>query len=420
MAHPGEFMSSTPPAAPDQAAGHPLKIGYFRNLWIVATISLLGDQFFLVALPWLVLKLSGSSLALGTILMAEAVPRAALMLVGGAVTDRFLPRKVLIATGVVRLVLVAAIAALTGLGVIRLWQIYVLACAFGVADAFSFPASTALLPSLLRPEQYAAADSMLQGSAQLSTMIGPAPAGLAIKHWGLAPAFWIDAASFLGPILALLWVPDQPRQQVAPASSAPPSVLRSIADGLRYVVQDPALRLLFVVSTVLNLCVAGPLAVGLAAMSTFRFGSAAAYGILLCCFEGGALAGMLLAGALPRLSLRGWSLTALTFATALNLFGLAVVYRLVAVAALLAVMGLCTGFVNIQIMTWIQSRVATNMLGRLMSVLMFSAVGLTPISFVVAGALAEAHLAALYLAAGAVVLITAIAMVFTPATRAIT
>ena len=422
-------MSSTPPAAPDQAAGHPLKIGYFRNLWIVATISLLGDQFFLVALPWLVLKLSGSSLALGTILMAEAVPRAALMLVGGAVTDRFLPRKVLIATGVVRLVLVAAIAALTGLGVIRLWQIYVLACAFGVADAFSFPASTALLPSLLRPEQYAAADSMLQGSAQLTTMIGPAPAGLAIKRWGLAPAFWIDAASFLGPVLALLWMPDQPlqpgapaaaAQTVAPAIAAPPSVLRSIADGLRYVVQDPSLRLLFVVSTVLNVCVAGPLAVGLAAMANFRFGSAAAYGILLSCFEGGALAGMILAGALPRLWHRGWLLTALTFATAFDLFGLAMVYRLVAVGALLAVMGLSAGFVNIQIMSWIQSQVPPNMLGRLMSVLMFSAVGLTPISFVLAGAAAGAHLAAMYLVAGALVLLTGAAMVLTGASRAIT
>jgi len=411
-------MRSTSVAVPCQAAGHPLKIGYFRNLWIGATISLVGDQFFLVALPWLVLRLTGSSLALGTILMAAAVPRAALMLVGGAVTDRFLPRKVLIATGVVRIVLVAAMAALTGLEVIRLWQIYVLACAFGVADAFSFPASMALLPSLVRPEQYAAADSMLEGSAQLSTMIGPASAGLAIKRWGLAPAFWIDAVSFLGPILALLWVPDQPRQPVAPASYPQPSVLRSIAEGLRCVVQDPALRLLFVVSAVLNLCVAGPLTVGLAVMATFRFGSAAAYGIMLSCFEGGALAGMLLSGALQRLLHRGWSLTALTFATALTLFGLAIVYRLVAVAALLTVMGLCTGFVNIQIMSWIQSRVAAETLGRLMSVLMFAAVGLTPISLVLAGAVAETHLAALYLAAGAIVLITAFTMVFTAATKA--
>lgn len=411
-------MTSTSVVGPGESAGHPLGIGYFRNLWIGATLSLLGDQFFLVALPWLVLRLTGSSLALGTILMAAAIPRAALMLVGGAVTDRFSPRNVLIATGVVRIILVATMAALTGLEAIRLWQIYVLACAFGVVDAFSFPASTALLPSLVRPEQYAAADSMLEGSAQLSTMFGPAPAGLAIKHWGVATAFWIDAVSFLGPVVALLWVPDRPRQPVAQATLPQSNVLQSITDGLRYVLQDRALRLLFVVSAVLNLAVAGPLAVGLAAMASFRFGSAAAYGIMLSCFEGGAMAGMLLSGALQKFAHRGWSLTALTFATGLSLIGLAVVNRLIAVAVVLAFMGLCSGFVNIQIMSWIQARVAPDMLGRLMSVLMFSALGLTPVSFVLAGAVAEAHLAALYLAAGAIVLIAGFALLLTSPTKA--
>ncbi|HEY2737976.1 MAG TPA: hypothetical protein VGK45_06190, partial [Thermoanaerobaculia bacterium] len=60
---------------------------HFRNLWIGSTISLLGDQLYLVALPWLVLQLTSSSVTLGTILMTAAIPRAALMLVGGAVTD---------------------------------------------------------------------------------------------------------------------------------------------------------------------------------------------------------------------------------------------------------------------------------------------------------------------------------------------
>jgi hypothetical protein len=153
-------------------------------------------------------------------------------------------------------------------------------------------------------------------------------------------------------------------------------------------------------------------------MASFRFGSAAAYGIMLSCFEGGAMAGMLLSGALQKFAHRGWSLTALTFATGLSLIGLAVVNRLIAVAVVLAFMGLCSGFVNIQIMSWIQARVAPDMLGRLMSVLMFSALGLTPVSFVLAGAVAEAHLAALYLAAGAIVLIAGFALLLTSPTKA--
>ena len=74
-------------------ARHPLFNREFRYLWIGNTISGCGDQFFLVALPWLILQLTGSGAVLGGIMMVQAIPRAALMLIGGAVTDRSHPEK---------------------------------------------------------------------------------------------------------------------------------------------------------------------------------------------------------------------------------------------------------------------------------------------------------------------------------------
>src|SRR5436305_7855121 len=177
---PSESPPASSPAPPPRR--HPLALPDFRNLWTGATISLLGDQFYLVALPWLVLQLTGSSLALGTILMTAAIPRAALMLLGGAVTDRFSARRVLIATAAVRTVLVGTVAALIGLHAIRLWQIYLLTFAFGVADAFSFPAGPALVPTLVQPEQLQPANALLQSSTVATQMVGPAPAGLIIKR----------------------------------------------------------------------------------------------------------------------------------------------------------------------------------------------------------------------------------------------
>ena len=73
-------------------ARHPLFNREFRYLWIGNTVSGCGDQFFLVALPWLILQLTGSGAVLGGIMMVEAIPRAALMLIGGAVTDRVMGR----------------------------------------------------------------------------------------------------------------------------------------------------------------------------------------------------------------------------------------------------------------------------------------------------------------------------------------
>ncbi len=381
---------------------HPLGIPHFRNLWIGSAISLFGDQFYLVALPWLVLQRTGSSLALGTILMATAVPRALLMLAGGALTDRFSPRRVLMATASARSLLVATIAVLAWLNVIHLWHIYALSLLFGVADAFSFPAASALRPTLVASEQLPAANSVFASTAHLSGILGPAPAGIVVKTWGIAQAFFLDAVSFLFVIAALWRVPERPKPLVPAAKR--PSMLHSIGEGLRYVLKDSALRSLVMLTAALNFCMTGPVSVGLATMAKFRFGSAAAFGTLLSCFSGGALAGMVLAGMVKRPPRRGLLLVGISFLMGLGLLMVGLSYRLLPIAVTLAFMGIGAGFINVHIMSWMQSRVERQVLGRVMSVLMFSAIGLLPISLLVAGVVAQAHLSAMFLASGALVL----------------
>ncbi|HTA65989.1 MAG TPA: hypothetical protein VK753_10840, partial [Xanthomonadaceae bacterium] len=76
-----------------EAVEHPLRNANFRRWLVGGTISLFGDQFYLVALPWLVLQQTGSAVAMGAIMMAGAVPRALLMLMGGALSDRVSARR---------------------------------------------------------------------------------------------------------------------------------------------------------------------------------------------------------------------------------------------------------------------------------------------------------------------------------------
>jgi MFS family permease len=400
----GANPESVPDAAPSAppALPHPIRTAHFRNLWIGATISLLGDQFYLVALPWLVLQLTGSSLALGTILMAAAIPRAALMLLGGAVTDRFSARRVITVTAAARAILVGTVAALAWLGTIELWELYALTIAFGIADAFSQPAAGALIPSLVKPQQLQRANSMFQSSTVLTQMIGPAPAGLVIKSWGIGTALLVDALSFLGVIAALLGIPDPPKApEPAPGAPPRPSIVRSIGAGLQAVRKDPQLLSLIVIYAAINLCIAGPIGVGLATMSKFRFASEATYGILLSCFSGGLLPGILLGGMVKRPRRRGLQFIAMSTLTGLELIGIGFALKPVAVGALLALMGLGVGFVNVQVNVWIQTRVDRSMLGRVMSVLMMCAVGLVPISYAAAGFVAQWNLSGLFIAAGA-------------------
>ena len=254
---------------------HPLRNPSFRLLWAGNTISWTGDQFYLVAIPWLILQLTGSSIVLGTITMMAAIPRAAFMLLGGAVTDRTSPRRIMILTASSRTVLVAAVSGLIWLHLLQLWQLYILALCFGIADAFAGPAAQSYLPSLVAPEQLAAANSVSQSTVQAATLIAPGPAGLFIKAFGMAWAFFIDAVSFLFIIGALWHLPDPPKA----ATGAPRrNVLRSILDGLHYVKSDVALASLMLVVSVLNFAIAGPASVGIAMTAKQKFGTPLAFG----------------------------------------------------------------------------------------------------------------------------------------------
>ena len=107
---------------------------------------------------------------MGAIMMAGAIPRALLMLVGGAVSDRMSARKIMIATATARTICVTVIGVLVWLRILRTWELYDLAFAFGVADAFAVPAQTAYMPSLVKREQLVAASSVSQSTAQMTTM----------------------------------------------------------------------------------------------------------------------------------------------------------------------------------------------------------------------------------------------------------
>jgi len=385
------------PSTPD----HPLRNRNFRLLWMGNTVSWMGDQFYLVALPWLILQTVSSSVALGTIMMAAAIPRGVLMLMGGALSDRVSPRKIMIATAWARTVLVAAVGVLVWLHATQLWQLFILAFAFGSADAFYAPAAQKFTPSLVKPEQLPAANSVSQGTLQITSLVGPAPAGLVIKALGTAWAFLIDAVSFLFILAALARLPDPPPTQSA---SAKKSVWSSIVEGLKYVNDDVALRSLMVVAAGLNFCLLGPLSIGLAWMAKMQFGTPVALGVLSSAVAAGSLLGMVLAG-LRKARRRGYLLLAVSVVIAICAAMVGVFHHLWSVAGTLFVMATAAGFLNVQLVSWFQQRVERAVLGRVMSVMMFAGVGLAPVSVAVAGVAVKWSLPGMFLAAGCLMLL---------------
>jgi MFS family permease len=380
---------------------HPLRNPNYR-LWLIGgTISLLGDQFYFVALPWLVLQQTGSAVAMGAIMMAGAIPRALLMLMGGAVSDRMSARKIMIATAMARTIWVTVIGVLVWLRVLRTWELYALAVAFGVSDAFAVPAQSAYVPSLLKREQLVAASSVSQSTAQMTTIVGPVPAGFVIKTLGVAWAFFVDAISFLIIIGALWKLPDPPKSKTARKA-----MLHSIVEGIVYVGKDLPLRSLMLLVTIMNFCIAGPVSIGLAYLTKTRFGSPAVYGIVISAVALGSLLGALLAG-VWKIRKRGVMILLVSLALGVCLGSIGLLGKVWSIASVLLIMGAAAGMVNIHIGAWIMQRIDVAVRGRVASVLMLASFGITPISLAVAGFLVAWSLKLMFLLAGGLMVLTA-------------
>ena len=175
-----------------------LKTRDYRLLWVGQGISHLGDQFHLIALPWLVLTLTHDPLQLGLVLALAGVPRAVLMLIGGAFADRHSPRIIMLLSDVVRVVLAGVLAVTVLTGTVQLWMVYTLALSFGVVSGFFMPAAEASLPRLLQSEQLEGGNALMMGIGQIAAFVGPALAGTLIALFGVSRVAGQQAGSLTG------------------------------------------------------------------------------------------------------------------------------------------------------------------------------------------------------------------------------
>jgi MFS family permease len=383
----------------------PLAVRNFRLLWVGETVSVLGDQFYFVALPWLALQLTGSGLALGSVLMTAAIPRAALMLAGGAATDRFSSRTVMLVSNVMRCLIVSMLTVLVFAHTARIWHLYALAAAFGTFDAFFYPAYIAMVPSLLEPAQLAAGNSLMQGSVQLTGLVGPAAAGVVIGGAGLAAAFGVDAASFVVSVAMLALI----ATGTAAAAARQGPLIASIREGISYALAHPTIRSLLVAYAMMNLFLTGPFMVGTPLLARQRFAGATALGLLYSSFGAGALVGTLIAGYDRRERRLGPMLVTVYAAAGLSMIALGLLWRLWASATVLLLLGTVVGYSNVQMLAYLQRQTETSKMGRVMSLIMFCAHGLLPVSYLAAGAVSKMGTMVLFLASGvSVIVITSV------------
>lgn len=387
----------------------------FRLLFAGTTTSLLGDQFALIAAPWLVLQLTGNPLALGIVLALEGFPRALFMLLGGAVTDRLSPRIVMLISDFIRLALTGLMALAIFTGSVQMWMVYAFALGFGLVAGFAVPAGNSIIPMLVAEEDLQTGNSIIMGSSQLIQFVGPTIAGILIGNYstsslGIGLAFTVDALSFAVSAVCL-WVMRGGGNLEAANGDQKESVWASILVGVKYLWNDQPLRMLFLILAGVNFFFTGPLFVGIPVLADqYLPEGAVAFGLLMSAFAGGSLVGILLAGILPRPKGKGMSafliLLLVSFGVSLGFFGF--IRSTWLDFALMLLLGAGNGYVAILMFTWMQTNTPKDMLGRMMSMVMLAGNGLVPISQAISGAVIKWNLEILFVSAGALIVLVSL------------
>ena len=381
--------------------------GSFRKLWVATTVSLFGDFFNYIAMAWLVLQLTGSSLALGTVLVVQALPRAVLMVVGGALADRLSPRLTMLGSMGLRAVVVAPLAVLVLAGRVQMWEVYAAAVVFGIVDAFFMPARGSILPDVVADHELEPGNAVLNVTGQASVILGPVLGGLIVAVLGIGWAFAGDAACFVIGFLFVFWLPTATRS--AAGEKHPDGGLGGqIAAGIRYAWAEMGIRVTLIVIAVVDFAANGALGVGLPTLVHGRFAAGAeGLGILLGAWGVGATAGALGAGFVPPPKRFGWLIVFICAWLGVGFVGVGLVPSLLPAAVLMAFTGVGTGVTNTYAVSWLQRRTDPTMQGRVMSLVMLASMGLTPIAYAASGLIAQVNPTLLFLVAGGMILLCA-------------
>ena len=369
----------------------------FRLLWGGAFLSNVGTWIHTFALLWYVRVLTGSDAWVGAVNLATFVPIVFFVLYAGSLADRVDRRKLIIVTQVVMMFAALTLAVLASLGELPLSSIMVLTAIMGIAFVFNFPAWRAMVPDLVPQKDLLNGVALDAAQFNMARFIGPALGAVILSAWGLAAAFYVNAASFLTVIAALLLI----RARPVPAGAPPGGTLEHIKEGARYLRGNRwAVNLLavigisafFGISTIVLLP-------GFARDVLHK--SSWGYGGLLCAIGLGAVVGAPLVTKLNRRFKERNIIKGSMLAFSLILFVLAVSTNYWLSLAMAFLIGVSFLMASATINTVLQSRVERNMRGRIMSFYILLFQGTAPFGGLMLGYLSDSRSPPLAVGVGA-------------------
>lgn len=359
-----------------------------------------------IAIAWLVLTLTGSPLTLGAVLITGTVPRTALMVFGGALSDRFSARAMLVGTNVVRAVLALLLAGLVVTAALQLWELYVLEFLFGAADGLFLPAIGAVVPDTVPEGQLVGANALIGASEQATMLGGPAVGGVVVAGLGIWLAFAFNGLTFVAAALGAL--PVRVKRHVGNVERR---IVPLVAEGISMLRTDPQMRAVFALSCAASLSGGAVFIVGLPTLARMRLGwGATGLGLIYASWGLGQLIGTLGAARTGLPSRWGWLLIATAAVDEFVYLTLGATHSAWLVFVLLVPFGILVAYASdVARPVWIQRHSPPAMIGRAFSLMELPFYSVAPIGMLIFGAIASRDLGLAFAAAAAVSALAAIA-----------
>ncbi len=355
----------------------------FRTFWIGAFVSNVGSWMQNVAQGWLVLTLTDSAFMLGLVGFVSTIPMLVLLLVGGVFADRLDRRRLLIWTQAGMMASAAGLALLTALGVVAVWHILVLSFLAGVGMSLAGPAYQAFVHDLVGRRDLQNAIALNSAQFNLSRVVGPSLAGVAVGAIGLAGCFGLNAVSYLAAIGALAIV----RGAQRPTGRGGP-LWKSMLEGTAYVRRRPRVQALLLLTAGISV-LALPYTTLLPIVARDSLGlDAAGLGYLMAVGGVGGVGRARVHAGRGLFVRRGLYILGCGIACGLGSLGLGLARTPVAAGAALMVIGFSATSAFGMVNTILQELVDDAMRGRVLSMYGLAFLGTFPIGNLLAGTLA--------------------------------
>ncbi len=390
---------------------HLLRQRDFQLLWVGQLLSQIGDQCLLIAAITLITHFSASPLAILIPAISIALPQVLFGLLGGVLADRWNRKWLMVASDLLRAVLVMAVLLVRTAG--QLWILYLAAAGLALVGSFFYPARNATIPNIVPNGMLLAANGLMQGSYIIALIVGPTVAGVIVELWGMLAVILFDSATFIISAVTILFICIPPQLNDGAASTTLPSMWTDMKVGLDWILHSRPLQRTLAVTAAATLGIGAVVLLAIPHLKTELGAGGLEYGGAMSVLGVGSVLGGLIVSRLShRLSINvliGGMLVAA--GVAIVLFAFAPNYGLVLLSVM--VLGMCVVIARGSLDTITQTLAPDEVRGRVQATVNLLVVGTTALAEGLSALLGHfLDVQAVFMGAGVITAVAGVAAVY--------